>query len=135
MSAYPTRGLAEARHGEAMPDHGYGSPGYEAEILLRVGTAYRLSEVMERIGVSRRQVQALIDDGSLVAVNVGRGHERRDLRVLEDDLAGFLRRRSTATPNVPPVDKPKTFERPKPTGTNPSFVDRLEARIARMGGR
>lgn len=129
------RGLPEACEGEGVPGAGHGAIGYEAEIELRFGKAYRLKEVEEKLGISKRQVQALIDDGSLVAVNVGRGRERRDLRVLEDDLAGFVRRRSTEVQQVPPVSKPQLFGRPNPLGNNSSFSARYDAQDPSKEGR
>ncbi|KQP51106.1 hypothetical protein ASF41_13025 [Methylobacterium sp. Leaf111] len=132
MSAYRTRDLIEAHDGGTMPAEGIGTKGYEARIELRFGIAYRLPDVAEKLGISLRQVQAHIDDGSLVAVNVGRGDERRDLRVLDDDLDGFVRRRRTDAVIAVAFAKPKLFERPVPLGANPTYAERRNARIRKM---
>lgn len=108
---------------------------YEAEIELRFGTVYTLKEVGEKLGISLRQVQAHVDDGSLVAVNVGRGDERRDLRVLDDDLEGFVRRRKTAAVTAAAFARPRPTTRATPTsGPNPGYAERRAARIAQKGG-
>lgn len=90
--------------------------------------AFTLAEVAKKIGISLRQVQAHVDDGNLVAVNVGRGGERRDLRVLDEDLEGFMRRRKTGVVTEAP---PQTVRRRKEPAATPagSFLERRAARL------
>ena len=93
--------------------------------------AFTLAEVSERLGISPRQVQGHSDDGNLVAVNVGRGRDRRDLRVLDEDLEGFARRRKTGVPSagfVPPKAAPHRKEEPEPEGYAVRRAARIEAR-------
>ncbi|GJE27527.1 helix-turn-helix domain-containing protein [Methylobacterium organophilum] len=124
-----------AREQDVMAEGGRKALGYEAEIELRFGKVYDLKEVAEMFGISLRQVQAHVDDGSLVAVNVGRGDERRDLRVLEGDLEGFVRRRKTAAVTAAAFARLKTVTRAVPTtGPNPGYAERRAARLARKGG-
>lgn len=126
----------EARERDVMAGSGPKISAHEAEIELRFGKVYSLKEVAEMFGISLRQVQAHVDDGSLVAVNVGRGDERRDLRVLEGDLDGFVRRRKTAAVTAAPFARPKTATRAVPmSGPNPGYAERRAARLARKGGR
>lgn len=68
------------------------APASAATFDLAFDKAFTLREVAERLGISLRQVQAHVADGRLVTVNVGRGLERKDLRVLDDDLEDFVRR-------------------------------------------
>lgn len=87
-------------------------PGREREPLpagvpteafdLAFDRAFTLAEVAERLGISLRQVQAHVADGHLAAVNVGRGAERKDLRVLDDDLDAFVRARKLPAASLPP---------------------------------
>jgi hypothetical protein len=51
-------------------------------------------------------VQAHIADGTLAAINVGRGPERRDLRVLDEALDDFARRRKLGYTPPRPVRGP-----------------------------
>lgn len=93
--------------------------------------AFTLAEVSERLGISLRQVQAHIDDGNLVAVNVGRGRDRRDLRVLDEDLEGFARRRKTGVGTaafVPPKAAPHRKADPEPVG----YAARRAARVGAL---
>lgn len=69
--------------------------------ILAFERAFTLSEVAERLGISLRQVQAHVADGRLAAVNVGRGLERKDLRVLDDDLDAFVRSRTLPAASLP----------------------------------
>ncbi|KQP42569.1 hypothetical protein ASF49_01605 [Methylobacterium sp. Leaf104] len=69
---------------------------------LAFGTAFTLQEVAEKLGISPRQVQALVADGLLATVNVGRGRARQDRRVLDDDLDDFVRRRKSNGSPLPP---------------------------------
>lgn len=96
---------------------------------LHFERAFTLTEVAERTKMSPRQVQAHIDDGSLVAVNVGRGDVRQRLRVLDEDLEGFMRRRRTgAVPQISTAKVPrhrKEVEAPAGSG----FLERRAARL------
>lgn len=116
-----------------VPDEDAESLGPEEAFEMLMASALGLKDVAARLGISLRQVQAHVDDGSLIAVNVGRGDVRRDLRVLEEDLEGFLKRRRTSAARA------ATFQdvgdaRPKPLGSNPSFSARRAARKARQAG-
>ena len=71
------------------------TPVTDRDVAYYFDRAFTLAEVSERLGISLRQVQAHVDDGNLLAVNVGRGRDRRDLRVLDEDLEGFVLRRKT----------------------------------------
>lgn len=101
-----------------------GSPD---DLTALLQSAMSIAEVAEKLGLSVRQVQNHVDDGSLVAVNLGRGSIRKDLRILDADLQGFLVRRRTA------VTKAAAFEdgretRPKPLPPRPTFAERRAAR-------
>ncbi|MGW9820277.1 helix-turn-helix protein [Methylorubrum extorquens] len=125
----------EARERDVMAGTGSNVSAHEAEIELRFGKVYGLKEVAEMFGISLRQVQAHVDDGSLVAVNVGRGDERRDLRVLEGDLEGFVRRRKTAAVTAAAFARPKTRTRAVTTSTPSSgYAERRAARLAQREG-
>ncbi|UIY44213.1 hypothetical protein [Methylobacterium radiotolerans] len=107
--------------------------GTVRDIDHRFERAFTLAEVSERLGISIRQVQAHVDDGNLVAVNVGRGRDRRDLRVLDEDLEGFARRRRTGLGSaafVPPKAAPHRKPDPEPQG----YAARRAARIAAKAG-
>lgn len=95
--------LDEAHEEGAMVAPSGGTIDYEAAIELRFGKVHTLQQVADALGISRRQVQAHVDDGSLVAVNVGRGVERRDLRVFEHDLEGFVARRRVGVARTTPA--------------------------------
>ncbi len=106
----------------------------DADLFAMLQAAMRIAEVAEKLGLSVRQVQNHVDDGSLVAVNLGRGSVRKDLRILDADLEGFLVRRRTSAAKV------ATFEdgrdtRPKPLSAQPSFAERRAARKARQQAR
>ncbi|MCJ2009580.1 helix-turn-helix domain-containing protein [Methylobacterium sp. J-092] len=62
----------------------------DGEIEMAIGRVYTLAEVAETLGLSLRQVEHLVSDGALQAFNVGRGRQRRDLRVLEEGLQAFV---------------------------------------------
>ncbi|MFD0935534.1 helix-turn-helix domain-containing protein [Methylobacterium sp. WL69] len=72
------------------------------EIVFEIGKAFKLPEVAETLGISLRQVQGHVTDGTLVAVNVGRGIVRRDLRVMEEAIEDFARSRKVAPRGIPP---------------------------------
>ena len=122
--------LDEAHEGEAMPAAGGGTMGYEATIELRFGTVFTLRQIAEALGISHRQVQAHVDDGSLVAVNVGRGGERRDLRVLERDLEGFVARRRIGVARTAPVPVRRRKSKINNTVEVDGYAARWAARIA-----
>jgi len=100
-----------------------------AEFAMLMASALTLRDVAERLGISFRQVQAHVDDGSLIAVNVGRGSTRRDLRVLPEDLEGFLKRRRTAVERVAPFPEARD-RRPPVLPAKPDFAQRRAARQA-----
>jgi len=56
--------------------------------------ALTLQKVAGQLGISVRQVLTEIDNGSLIAVDVGFGSPRRDLRVMPTDLRSFRERRA-----------------------------------------
>lgn len=113
------------------PDGETDEAAVEAELALLMEKALTLRDVADALGLSLKQVQAHVDDGSLVAVNVGRGDVRRDLRVLPDDLAGFLARRRTGASSVAPFPN-AVGRRPVPLPARPSYSQR---RAARLEGR
>lgn len=101
------------------------------EVVFHFDRAFTLAEVAEKLGISLRQVQAHIDDRNLIAVNVGRGTERRDLRVLDEDLEGFMRRRRTGA--VPPEKRVVKTDRHHSNAmavTGQTFAERRAARLA-----
>ncbi|GJD77383.1 helix-turn-helix domain-containing protein [Methylobacterium gregans] len=110
-------------------DHEDG-PAEAGEIALLLQGALTLQEVAERLGISLRHVQGHVDDGSLVAIDVGRGGDRRSLRVLTDDLEGFVKRRRTAVAKAAPFPN-ALAGRPKPLPANPDYAQRRAARLAR----
>lgn len=89
MYAYGWHAPAGVREGEVVPGCGQAT----RELDLPIGKAFTLADVAETLGISLRQVQAHVADGSLAAFNVGRGTDRRDLRVLEEELDDFARKR------------------------------------------
>lgn len=100
-------------------------------VELHFERAFTLAEVADKLGISLRQVQAHIDDRNLIAVNVGRGAERRDLRVLDEDLEGFIRRRKTGV--VPPEKRTVTTKRHQSEAvafSGQTFAERRAARLA-----
>lgn len=105
----------------------------ETSLVALLASAMTLADVAERLNVSLRQVQAFVDDGSLVAVDIGRGDVRKRLRILESDFDGFLVRRRTKVSRARAFEAPRDV-RPKPLPPNPSFAERraaLKARAAR----
>lgn len=116
---------APGREGEAM------SAFADGDLVDMLQSAKSLAEVADMLGLSIRQVQNHVDDGSLVAVDLGRGSIRRDLRILDADLQGFLVRRRTS------AAKAATFQdardaRPKPLPAQPTFSERRASRKARQ---
>lgn len=97
MLAPIQRGPDPGREREPMPG---GMPPWALDLAF--DRAFTLPEVAERLGISLRQVQAHVADGHLAAVNVGRGAERKDLRVLDDDLEAFVRARKLPAASLPP---------------------------------
>ncbi|MGN8094159.1 helix-turn-helix domain-containing protein [Methylobacterium sp. 22177] len=102
--------------------------GKGGEVELHFERVFTIAEVSEKLGLSPRQVKAHIDDGNLIAVDVGRGKERRDLRILDEDLEGFVRRRKTGAVPTLAVREPAT---PPPLPSAPvGYAARREARLA-----
>ena len=99
------------------------------ELAMLMASALTLRDVAEQLGISFRQAQAHVDDGSLIAVNVGRGSTRRDLRVLPEDLEGFLKRRRTAVERITPFPEAR-HRRPPVLPAKPDFAQRRAARQA-----
>lgn len=97
MFAYECRAPMRGREREAMP-----AAWFDAEAVFEIGKAFRLPEAAEALGISLRQVQGHIADGTLAAVDVGRGAMRRDLRVMEEAIEEFARLRKVAPRGVPP---------------------------------
>lgn len=60
---------------------------------LHFERAFTLQEAADRLGISLRQAEMHVADGTLAAVNVGRGRLRRDLRVLDEELDRFVEAR------------------------------------------
>ncbi|MEN3230228.1 helix-turn-helix domain-containing protein [Methylorubrum rhodesianum] len=103
----------------------------DADLAEMLQAALSLGEVAEMLGLSVRQVQHHVDDGSLVAVNLGRGSVRKDLRVLDADLQGFLARRRTSAAKVATFQDARDA-RPKPLPAQPTFAERRAARKSRQ---
>lgn len=133
--------LFEAHDQEVMADTGRGPPDYEARVELQFGVAYTLDEVAQKLGISKRQVFEHIRDRNLVVVDVGRGSTRRDLRVLDDDLEGFARRRRVgpaAAPVVvaqPPRKKPSAKPKVSVASEPMDYIARRAARTAAREAR
>ncbi|POR42371.1 helix-turn-helix domain-containing protein [Methylobacterium sp. V23] len=123
--------MSARERADLCPNKLISSPG--GDVSFHFDRAFTLAEVSERLGISLRQVQAHIDDGNLVAVNVGRGRDRRDLRILDEDLEGFARRRKTGVSTaafVPPKAAPHRKADPEPVG----YAARRAARLAAKRG-
>lgn len=88
-------------------------PGSRAQLpgllVFAFDQAFTLDEVAERLGVSLRQVQALVADGRLKAFDVGLGIDRRSPRVTDDDLEDFVRRHRIQQPPSPLPGRPKNI--------------------------
>ncbi|MET3414573.1 helix-turn-helix domain-containing protein [Methylobacterium sp. 1030] len=105
-------------------------PAEAGETALLLQGALTLQEVAERLGICPRLVQGHVDDGSLVVINVGRGDVRRSLRVLPDDLEGFVKRQRIAVKKVAPFPN-ALAGRTKTPSANPGYAERRAARLAR----
>lgn len=101
--------------------------GGVGDIELHFDKAYTLAQVAEKLSLDVRQIQKHIDRGHLVAVDVGCGTERRNLRILDEDLEGFARRRKTGA--VPAVDRAPRA-RSQPSAVESTFAARRAARLA-----
>lgn len=100
-------GWARATEAPPLPrrDAGY-SEGYfmdlDAPYAFFVTRAFNVPEIAETLGISVNQVLGHIQDGTLAAINVGRGATRRDLRVTDTGLENFVRAREVSpNPNKP----------------------------------
>ena len=113
---------APGRDGEAM------SAFVDGDVDM-LQSAKSLAEIADMLGISIRQVQNHVDDGSLVAVDLGRGSARRDLRILDADLQGFPDRRRTSAATVATF-KDARDARPTPLPARPSFEQRRAWRKA-----
>ena len=111
----------------------FGRPVVSDEIVLHFERVYTVAEVAKKLSLSSDQVMKHINDHSLVAVNVGRGSERRDLRILDEDLEGFVRRRRTGA--VPPEQRVVKTDRHQGNNTAYSGATFAERRAARLAGR
>lgn len=103
------------------------------EVVLHFERVYTVAEVAKKLVLSADQVMKHINDHSLVAVNVGRGSERRDLRILDEDLEGFVRRRRTGA--VPPEQRVVKTDRYQGNTTKYPGATFAERRAARLAGR
>ncbi|TNC09183.1 helix-turn-helix domain-containing protein [Methylobacterium terricola] len=99
--------------------------GHGGTLDLHVERAFTLPEVADRLGISLRQVELHVADGSLAAIDVGRGAVRRDLRVTDVDLDAFVEARRIDA--RAPVGAPF---KAKPDG----YIARRAARLAGVGG-
>lgn len=128
MFEFDQRAPCGAREREDLcPDPGI-LPENGGEITFDFGQAFTMEQVAEKLGICLRQVQAHRKAGSLVAFDVGRGKERGDWRVLDEDLDGFVRRRKSGvvgTVFMPPEAAPHRKPDPEPKG----YAARRAARI------
>jgi excisionase family DNA binding protein len=134
MYAMKSRGLSEARESEVVSDADRGPTDYEARIKLDFGAVYTLEEVAEKLGISKRQVQDHVRDRTLVAIDVGRGSARRDLRVLDEDLEGFALRRRVGPVETSAVAAPKPPAKAK-VAAAAEPMDYIARRAARIAAR
>jgi hypothetical protein len=102
----------------------------ETEFVFFFTRAFTIPEVADKLGISASQVIAHIEDGTLHAVNVGRGSVRRDLRVTDDDLDSFVNRR-----RVGPAPPAITAGRPGLKPPVPVAGGYAERRAARRAAR
>ncbi len=101
------------------------------EVVLHFERVYTVAEVAKKLSLSSDQVMKHINDHNLIAVNVGRGSERRILRILDEDLEGFVRRRRTgAVPPEPRAVRTKASVRNAMAFTGETFAERRAARLA-----
>lgn len=108
--------------------------GWATFLQFLFDRAYTVPEVAEKLAISPRQVQAHIDDGSLPAVDVGRGTDRRDLRILDEDLEEFLRRRKLVQAPSPGPRMRGTSRPPADQGPDEGgYAARRAARRLRKG--
>ena len=73
-----------------------------AHLTFAFEKVFSVAEAARKLGISVSQTYHHIQDGTLTAVNLGRGKVRRDLRVTDEDLDAFVRARRVEA--VPPSD-------------------------------
>ncbi len=100
MYAYHERAPAPGREREAVSEAAMATFPSEGDMDFRFDRAFTLQEAADRLGISLRQAEMHVADGSLTAVNVGRGSLRRDLRILDEDLDRFVAARKVAPVRV-----------------------------------
>lgn len=69
--------------------------------VFLIRKALTLKEAADELGVSPNQLVGLVADGTLVAINVGRGSERRSLRIPARSIEDFVEER-TVRPDATP---------------------------------
>lgn len=104
------------------------------EIAFHFGQAFTLQEAADRLGISLRQAEMHVADGSLGAINVGRGRQRRDLRILDDELERFVSSRRVAPCRLPaPPRRSASLGRATPAKEIGSFARAYFDRSTRGG--
>lgn len=122
--------MARAPAGQGLGEAPLGSQGerimgtmdrLDGVYFFHFDQAYTVEDVANRLGVSESHVRKLVASGSLVAINVGLGGQRRDLRVRDKDLEAFAEGRKVdgqaAAPAVAPAAAASRRPGPKPRGT------------------
>lgn len=124
MYAYHERAPWPGREREAMPEPAMAVSRTDEDMDFRFDRAFTLQEAADRLGISLRQAEMHVADGSLAAVNVGRGSLRRDLRILDEDLDRFVAARKVApVRSAAPVPRPAARRRVGPIAGAGSFTE------------
>ncbi|MCJ2130981.1 helix-turn-helix domain-containing protein [Methylobacterium sp. E-045] len=68
-----------------------------------LGKAMTIQEVAKLLACSEKQIENFIADGEITVFNIGRGKIRQSLRVTDEAVASFIRRRMVK-PSVRTID-------------------------------
>ncbi|MCJ2014201.1 helix-turn-helix domain-containing protein [Methylobacterium sp. J-076] len=98
MFTYTQRAPLGACDRGRMPEATGGASAFTGTLVLLFDRVFTLREAADRLGMCLRQVRGHVAAGRLRAFDVGDGVERRALRVTDDDLEEFVRRRMLAPP-------------------------------------
>lgn len=98
-----------------------------------VTKAFTVEEFAELFGISVSQVLAHVGDGTLRAVDVGRGPQRRDLRITDEAVEDFVRKKTVSPgraskPAITPLMKRKVKAGP---GVAEGYIARRAARATK----